>query len=297
MPAPGRRLVVHHAGQRPHEPAEDVEVHRLCIADQDQQRRRLPHHPGHRQQDAGDDAGQPGGQDHPGDGLPLGDAQRVAGLAQIHRDDPQHLLGGPHDHRQHQQDQRQRHRELRARQPQRGHAQRIDEQRRHDRRHPAQDVHHERGQPAERGAAAVLDQIDGHHQADRDGDRRAHQSLQHGADQRVIGTAPGHERGHPGLRVRPPHGRGDRPEPLDDHRAQHHHQRGHRDQQRQRNQHGRNGIRGSTASGQRRERPRLERAVQHRGHGPARLPTPATAPRARASTTKVSTNSVSPAAM
>src|SRR5246127_3187570 len=98
--------------------------------------------------------------------------------------------------------------------------------------------------------------------------------------------------------MRPPHGRRDSLEPLGDYRAQHPHQWHQGDQHRHRHQHGRNIIRHSTAPGEPRDRPRLEGTVQHRGHRRNLLVlVPATAPRARASTTKVSRKSVSPAAI
>jgi len=44
-----------------------------------------------------------------------------------------------------------------------------------------EDVHHEADQSAQSGSTTVFDQIDGDHDAYRDGDRGAYQSLQQGA--------------------------------------------------------------------------------------------------------------------
>src|SRR6266496_1869927 len=178
-------LGVDHAGQRALEVlAEQVGVEVVVVADEDQQRSGLAGYPGDAEHDAGDDAGQCGGHDDPHDGLPLQHAKGVGRFAQFVRDELEHLLGRAHDHRNHEQYEREPDEPATARSVERRDERGVDEQRGDDGRDAAEDVDHECRRASQR-PATVLDQVDTDHQRDRHRDQRAQRDLLGGADDRM----------------------------------------------------------------------------------------------------------------
>src|SRR5690606_27018082 len=103
----------------------------------------------------------------------------------------EHLLARPDHHRDHQDRQRERPGEPGERHAEGEDPERQDEQPGDHRGDPGHDVDEEPDDPGEPPARAVLDQVDRGEQADRHRDERGEQHLLEGADDGVVGAAPG----------------------------------------------------------------------------------------------------------
>ena len=137
-------VVVDHRGQRRHQAAEQVAGDDLGVRAEDEQRRGLAHDPGEAEQDAGDDARERRREHDLHDRLPLRHAERVRRLAQLVGHELEHLLGGAHHRRDHQEDQGEASPRTRTRcKPERRDPQGVDEQGGDDRGDAGEDVDHE----------------------------------------------------------------------------------------------------------------------------------------------------------
>ncbi len=175
--------LVHHHRYRGHR-LEDVVVPVLVAEGGEQQRCGLAGDAGQRQQDAGDDAGRGTAVQHLHDHFPLRDTQRQRRLTHLRGHQAEHLVGGAHHHRQHDEGQRQCTGERREVAAGLHHVQGVDEQTKHDGRRRQQDVVDEADHGAGLAGVAVLGQPGaGQHAqrgADADCQRTHHRTAEEG---------------------------------------------------------------------------------------------------------------------
>src|SRR5215218_6166931 len=159
----------------------------------EEERRRLAGGAGDRERRTGRDPSDGGRKDDAEDGPPAARAEREARLAQVARDELEHLLRGARDERQHDHRQRDRPRErtLVVADDQ----QREDEDPDHDRRDAVQHVECEPHAPVDRGRRE-LGHVDRDENADRNRHRRRHRDQQGAADDRLRDPAAGLAEGH-----------------------------------------------------------------------------------------------------